>query len=82
MKYYICNWLGVVNGIPRDKDYVLEDISSPYSLVKSDRLGYFYVPESHTRFDGIRRVLSYEFGRQIKTVEDLEYYETEYRARN
>lgn len=69
MRYYLCNWLGVINWKSKTIDEVIKDVSKPYW----ERLDWFYVPEQFVHFDGIRYVYNAVLppSLQIRTIEDI-----------
>lgn len=69
MNYILCNWIGVINSIPRTKEQVLETVDS--ACFKG--LGWFFLPTSEIFADGKRYN---SLARRIKSTEDLMYYET------
>lgn len=69
MKYFLCNWLGVINWEPKTIDEVTKDVLKPYWT----RMDWFYVPEPYVYFDGIRYVYNSCAPRtiEIRTIEDI-----------
>lgn len=73
MKYFLCNWLGVINWESKTIDKVIEDVSKPYWT----RMNWFYVPEQYVYFDGIRYVYNScaPCTIEIHTFEDIKKYD-------